>query len=76
MRRPAVILLFLLLALPLWGVRGPASAVKVLQSDGTTLSIRILGDENFSCKTTLDGYIVARGKDGIYYFADYEKGFL
>ncbi len=76
MRRQAVILILLLISLPLWGVRGPATAVKVLQSDGTTLSIRILGDENFSCKTTLDGYIIAQGKDGIYYYADYDKGFL
>lgn len=76
MRRQAVILMLLLLSFPLWGVRGPATSVTVTQPDRSTLSIRILGDENFSCKTTLDGYIIAQGKDGFYYYADYDAGFL
>lgn len=76
MRRTAAILLFALISLPLWGVRGPSSAVTVRQGDGTYIQLRILGDESFSCKTTPEGYIVAMGKDGIYYYADYDKGFL
>ncbi|MBO4571237.1 MAG: M6 family metalloprotease domain-containing protein [Bacteroidales bacterium] len=76
MRRLLLIAALTLIALPLWGVRGPSSAVRVKQGDGSCISIRILGDENFSCKTTLDGYLVACGKDGIYYYADYGNGFL
>ena len=64
MRGKALIAILMLLSLPVWGVRGPSAPVTVLQPDGNTLSIRILGDENFSCKTTAEGYIIAQGKDG------------
>lgn len=76
MRGKALIAILMLLSLPVWGVRGPSAPVTVLQPDGNTLSIRILGDENFSCKTTAEGYIIAQGKDGFYYFADYDAGVL
>ena len=38
------------------------------QADGTTLSLRICGDEFFHYAVTSDGYSVDQGPDGFYYY--------
>ncbi|MBQ5723658.1 MAG: peptidase M6, partial [Muribaculaceae bacterium] len=38
----------------------------VTQPDGTTLTIRIVGDEFFHCLMTEDGYLVKKASDGGY----------
>lgn len=43
--------------------------VKVIQPDGSELTIRIHGDEHFSYKTTLDGYLVVSDDEGKYSYA-------
>lgn len=51
-------------SLQLGAVKAWPYPVTVVQPDGSTLTIRIVGDENWSCKTTLDGrpvYQDARG---------------
>lgn len=74
--RAALVLLLSLAAMPLWGVKGVSAPVDALQPDGTTVKICIHGDEVFSWKTTPDGWIVAQGADGYYYFADFDAGYL
>lgn len=53
----------------------PASPVpvKVKQKDGTTLTIRLHGDEFYNYATTLDGRTVVPGPDGIYYYAQLDE---
>ena len=41
---------------------------RVRQADGTTLSLRICGDEFFHYAVTSDGYSVDQGPDGFYYY--------
>lgn len=43
---------------PAYAVRAFPGAVTVTQADGTTLTIRIHGDENFHYTTTSDGYLI------------------
>lgn len=66
--------LALLAAAPLKAAKGVPYPVTVRQPDGSRLEIRIFGDENFSYKTTADGYLIAQGNDGYYYYADYSSG--
>ncbi|MDE6526760.1 MAG: hypothetical protein K2L75_05845, partial [Muribaculaceae bacterium] len=40
----------------------------VTQADGTTLSVRLVGDEFFHTYTTVDGLAVTRQADGNYYY--------
>ena len=44
----------------------------VTQPDGSTLTVRMIGDEFFHCMMTEDGYLVKRSSDGVYYFMDNE----
>lgn len=53
---------------PAYAVRAFPGTIAVMQADGTTLSIRLHGDENFHYTTTSDGYLITQ-KDGIYYYA-------
>ncbi len=46
--------------------------ITVTQSDGSTLKIRVHGDEFFGWTTTVDGYTIA-SEDGIYYYAEYNN---
>ena len=42
----------------------------VTQPDGSTLTIRIVGDEFFHCLMTEDGYLVKKASDGGYNYID------
>ncbi len=42
----------------------------VKQSDGTTLSIELHGDEHFHFTTTDDGYLIRQNADGVYEYAE------
>lgn len=44
--------------------------IKVTQSDGTQLTIRIYGDEFYHYTRSEEGYTLTVGTDGDYYFAD------
>ena len=50
---------------------GPAypGTITRIQSDGTKIQIRVHGDEFYNYTTTLDGYALACGTDGDWYFA-------
>ncbi|MBR3564993.1 MAG: M6 family metalloprotease domain-containing protein [Paludibacteraceae bacterium] len=45
--------------------------IEVEQPDGTTLTIRLHGNEHFSYKTTLDNHFVARNDKGEYVYTKY-----
>ncbi len=49
--------------------------IKVKQADGTTLTIRVYGDERFHYTTTSDGYNVVH-RNGNYYYARMQGGSL
>ncbi|MFI3285879.1 MAG: M6 family metalloprotease domain-containing protein [Rikenellaceae bacterium] len=51
----------------------PASPklIKAQQQDGSTLTVRIFGDEHFNWRTTEEGYPVVE-KEGFYYYANYK----
>ncbi len=43
------------------------------QPDGTTLLVRIQGDENFHYVTTSDGYLLKKNKNGYFYYVSYDE---
>lgn len=65
-------LFFALLAssLQLYAVKAWPHPVTVTQPDGSTLVIRLFGDENRSWKTTLDGRPVYQDADGFWHVTD------
>lgn len=42
--------------------------IKVTQADGTSLTVKLYGDEFFSYMTTADGYQIEQQSDGNYYY--------
>ncbi|MFR9496795.1 MAG: M6 family metalloprotease domain-containing protein [Rikenellaceae bacterium] len=53
-----------------YAVPATSRLVKVMQDDGSTLSIQLNGDEYFNWRTTEDGYAVAK-ENGYYYYVNY-----
>lgn len=50
-----------------WASRAVDTPVKIIQKDGTTITIRVHGDEFSSYVTTVDGYQIV-WRDGFYYY--------
>ena len=65
-----VLLALLAFSLQLFAVKAWPYPVTVTQPDGTTLVIRIHGDENRSWKTTLDGRPVFQDAQGYWRLTD------
>lgn len=57
----------------LYAIRATPYPIEVKQSDGTTLTIRLQGNEFFHYKITLDGYLLTPDKDGILNYATVDK---
>ncbi len=57
----------------LYAVPAKPGVITVKQSDGTTLNIRVYGDEYFGWRTTESGYTITQKEDGLYYYADYNS---
>jgi len=55
-----------------WAIKASPKSVAVKQPDGTTLTLRIHGDENFHYTTTTDGFLVRRDKDGYFKYISLE----
>ncbi len=71
------ILLFLLLtSMQMAAVRAYPRPQKIMQPDGTTLTIMGHGDEFRHYVTTTDGYTVMKGADGFYRYAVSDNGRL
>lgn len=56
--------------------KATANIIKYQQPDGSTLLIKVYGDEFCGYFRTLDGYIVSKGQDGYLYYAHYNTGSL
>ena len=52
-----------------WAIPADKTLAKVKQSDGTTLMLRLVGDEFFHYNTTEDGYTVLKTENGDYQYA-------
>ena len=64
------LVVMLAFSLPLKAVKAWPYPVTVVQPDGSVLSIRITGDENWSCKTTLAGRPVYQDARGFWHETD------
>lgn len=53
-----------------YGVKANPRPTTVTQPDGTTLTVRLNGDESFHYFSTVDGYAVERAVDGFFYYLD------
>ena len=51
-------------------IKANPNPITVTQPDGSLLTIRIHGDENFHYTTTLDGYMICRANDGYFKYVD------
>lgn len=58
MKKKALLLIFMLITIIVWAAPALKSPIDVLQSDGTTLTIRLHGDEHANWRTTLDGALL------------------
>ncbi|MDE6368663.1 MAG: M6 family metalloprotease domain-containing protein, partial [Muribaculaceae bacterium] len=56
----------------MWGVPAKQGILVFKQPDGTTVSLRKIGDARAHLVTTADGYPVERDADGFYCYADFE----
>lgn len=54
---------------PLHAIPAYPGALRISQPDGTSISVRIHGDEHFNWYTTADGYPIVRQQDGFFYYA-------
>ncbi len=59
-----------------FAVPAPPHPVRVELPDGTTITVKMTGDEFFMYTTTTDGYNVLRSEDGYYYYAQDAGGKL
>lgn len=58
----------------IYAIKANPNPVTVIQPDGTTITVRIHGDENFNFVTTIDGYLIRIDKDGFFKYIDTNKG--
>lgn len=65
----SVLLLLLGASIESYAVPAYPGNIKIIQKDGTPLTIRVYGDEFFGYTTTEDGYSI-HDVDGIYYYSD------
>lgn len=65
-------IVFLLLSSPLilFAIPAKQGVHTIVQADGTTLNVRVVGDEFFNYQTTEDGYLIKQKTDNLYYYAD------
>ena len=69
MRKFSLFVMCLLVVLTAWAIPADKTPVQVSQRDGSTLTLRLVGDEFFHYNTTTDGYTVLRNTDGSYEYA-------
>lgn len=55
------------------GVPATPYPIDVIQPNGDTLTIRLIGDEHYHYRTTLDGYLIQQNSRGYYCYAYYTK---
>lgn len=67
-----VFALGMMLSQPAFAIKANPRAITVRQPDGTTLVLRIHGDENHHYLATTDGYRVATDKAGFYRYVEFD----
>ena len=55
-----------------FAIKANPKPISVKLPDGTTISIRLHGNENFHYTTTIDGYLIQRSRDGFFRYMDYD----
>ncbi len=65
-----------LLCLTARAIPADPTPITVTQPDGSTVTVKLHGDEFFHFMTTLDGYTVLKNKSGYYTYAQLEDGRL
>ena len=76
MKTKFLYILFVLLhtSIHLFAVKAYPDPIVVKQPDGTSLTIRLKGDEFFNYTTTDDGYLIRKNVSGVYNYAKWENG--
>lgn len=74
-RLSLILLLQCSLCVLLFGVPATPEVLRVLQPDGSELSVLLRGDEFFHYTTTEDGYLVSRNEAGYYEYAEFTPDF-
>lgn len=59
-----------------WAIPAHPKPMKIVQPDGTVVTIRLCGDEWLHAETTTDGYTVVKDQRGFYVYASLEAGRL
>jgi M6 family metalloprotease-like protein len=70
-----LVLFFFIISLPtieLFAVPAYPYPMSVTQPDGTTISIRLHGDEYFNYKTTLDGFVLVPDQNGVLTYGKFD----
>ena len=70
MRKSIITLCLIICTAVAWAVPANRKVITVTQPDGTTVSIRLLGDEYLHFNTTADGYSVVKDARGYYVYAE------
>ena len=73
MKRFLIILSFGLLSMAAWAVPADPRPMDVVQPNGDTLTIRLVGDERFHFTTTVDGFLIAKNDQGYYCYAKWTE---
>ena len=68
-KKLAALVALLFSAITTWAVPVAPWSMPVRQSDGTTLTVRAVGDEWWHCLLTTDGLVVTHGADGDLYYS-------
>lgn len=55
-----------------WAIGAYPRPIVMQQPDGTTLLVRIQGDENFHYVTSADGFLLQKDKSGFFCYVDYD----
>lgn len=72
----AVTALCISLCIVVYAAKAVSSVVNFIQPDGSVVPVRMYGDEFFSYKKNMAGFLVEQGPDGFLYYANYNAGEL
>lgn len=70
MKKVFCLILLSLITTALWAAKSSGAIRTWSQPDGTTVRVRLLGDEHVSWYQTPDGILLVRGNDGAFYVAE------
>ena len=76
MKKYLLILAMLLCVNMTWGIPADPTPRRFTQPDGSTVTLRLHGDEWLHFTTTIDGYTVVKDERGYYAYAQLHEGKL